>query len=91
MTKRTTPRRNRYGGSEPVDNTNRFRCNVVGCNPVMYGEEEAKSHKDETGHATSKWPVRSARGEALERERVRSGYYNKYNTHKPRPMTERWY
>ena len=62
-----------------VDNTNRYCCLTAGCNPVMYGEEQANEHKESTGHRTAKWPVRSAAGRAKERRRQTSGYYDKYN------------
>ena len=62
-----------------VDNTDRYRCLTTGCNPVMYGEEQANEHKGLTGHRTAKWPVRSAAGRAKERRRQTSGYYDKYN------------
>lgn len=62
-----------------VDNTDRYRCLTTGCNPVLYGEEKAHEHKESTGHRTAKWPVRSAAGRAKERQRQKSGYYDKYN------------
>ena len=62
-----------------ADNTDRYRCLTAGCNPVMYGEEQANEHKESTGHRTAKWPVRSAAGRAKERQRQTSGYYDKYN------------
>lgn len=62
-----------------VDNTDRYRCLTTGCNPVMYGEEQANEHKELTGHRTAKWPVRSAAGRRKERDRQKNGYYDKYN------------
>lgn len=59
--------------------SNRWRCLTTGCNPVMYGNEVAELHKDDSGHRVAKWPVRSAKGRKLARERNKSGYYNKYN------------
>ena len=61
------------------NNSNRFRCTVTGCNPKLYGENAAEDHKNETGHRTAKWPVRSAEGERRARQRNKSGYYDKYN------------
>lgn len=61
------------------DNSNRWRCLVKGCNPKLYGEEAAVSHKEETGHRVAKWPVRSQEGEKKAAERNRTGYYRKYN------------
>lgn len=61
------------------NNSNRFRCTVVGCNPKLYGQESADGHNKETGHRTAKWPVRSAEGERKARIRNKTGYYDKYN------------
>jgi len=58
---------------------NRQRCLAVGCNPKLKNAEAARAHKDETGHRTAAWPVRSAAGQAQARQRNRSGYYDKYN------------
>lgn len=58
----------------------RYRCTVAGCNPELYGERAAESHRALSGHRTAKWPVRSAEGQRRARQRNRSGYYNKYNT-----------
>lgn len=63
-----------------VDNTNRYRCLSTGCNPVMYGEEQANEHTHTTGHRTAKWSVRSAEGERKARTLNKTGYYAKYNT-----------
>lgn len=59
--------------------TNRWRCTVVGCNPKLIGEAKAEAHKDETGHRIAKWPIRSAEGKRRAKVRNRTGYYNKYN------------
>lgn len=61
------------------DQTNRWRCTVVGCNPVMKSLEEMESHQAETGHRTAKWPIRSAEGKRRARTRNQTGYYDKYN------------
>lgn len=58
---------------------NRWRCTVVGCNPVLIGEVKAEAHRDDTGHRIAKWPIRSPEGKAKARERNRSGYYDQYN------------
>lgn len=64
---RSVPTRQRYG------------CTVVGCNPVLWGEEARDAHVEETGHRARKWPERTKDGERKARQRSRSGYYNKYN------------
>lgn len=61
------------------DQKSRWRCTVVGCNPVMLSLEEMEMHQAETGHRTAKWPIRSAEGKRRARARNRSGYYDKYN------------
>ena len=58
---------------------NRWRCTVVGCNPVMKSERARDDHVSETGHRTAKWPIRSPEGKAKARARNRSGYYDQYN------------
>jgi methylmalonyl-CoA mutase N-terminal domain/subunit len=58
---------------------NRWRCTVVGCNPVLKGLEKAEAHRNSTGHRVAKWPVRSAKGQQKARQRNRSGYYDVYN------------
>lgn len=60
------------------DQRNRWRCTVVGCNPVLIGQGSADEHAA-TGHRIAKWPVRSTAGKAKAQERNRSGYYDKYN------------
>lgn len=61
------------------ENKNRWRCLAVRCNPKLYGEFAARRHQAVTGHRVAKWPVRSAEGKRRERERNRTGYYDKYN------------
>lgn len=61
------------------DQKNRWRCVVVGCNPVMKSEKVRDEHVAATGHRTAKWPIRSAEGKRRARARNRSGYYDKYN------------
>ena len=61
------------------DQHNRWRCTVVGCNPVMRSLEAMEKHQAETGHRTAKWPIRSAAGKAKARRRNKTGYYDKYN------------
>lgn len=61
------------------DQHNRWRCTVVGCNPVMKSLEATEKHRAETGHRTAKWPIRSAAGKAKARQRNKTGYYDKYN------------
>jgi hypothetical protein len=60
---------------------NRWRCLVVGCNPVLLSEADAGTHVDIFGssHRVAKWPVRSKDGQRRARARNRSGYYDKYN------------
>lgn len=60
------------------DQRNRWRCTVVGCNPVLIGQAAADTHAA-TGHRVAKWPIRSAAGKAKARKRNRTGYYDKYN------------
>lgn len=57
----------------------RWRCTVVGCNPVMKSTEVMESHQAETGHRTAKWPIRSVEGKAKAKRRNKTGYYDKYN------------
>lgn len=57
---------------------NRWRCTVVGCNPVLMGQKAADDHAS-FGHRVAKWPIRSAAGKAKARERNRTGYYDQYN------------
>ncbi|SEB28961.1 hypothetical protein [Arthrobacter woluwensis] len=57
---------------------NRWRCTVVGCNPVLIGEPAAREH-EATGHRIAKWPIRSAAGKAKARRRNKTGYYDQYN------------
>lgn len=73
------PKINRNRGRKRIDNTNRYRCCATGCNPIMFGEEQAHQHTTETGHRTAKWPVRSAEGKRKARIRNKTGYYDKYN------------
>lgn len=61
------------------DQLNRWRCLVVGCNPVMKSEDSKNAHVEKTGHRTAKWPVRSAEGKRRAEQRNKSGYYEKYN------------
>lgn len=61
------------------DQHNRWRCTVVGCNPVMKSLEAMEAHRAETGHRTAKWPIRSAAGKAKAQQRNKTGYYDKYN------------
>ena len=74
----TSDRRRSYerGGDKPQPD--RWRCLITGCNPVL-NETTAAEHKAATGHRVARWPVRSARGKRLARERNQSGYYDKYN------------
>ena len=57
----------------------RQRSLTVGCNPRLWNEAEAADHREETGHRTAAWPVRSAEGKRRARLRNRTGYYDKYN------------
>ena len=57
----------------------RWRCTVVGCNPILKSEAARDAHIAETGHRTAKWPIRSPKGKRRARARNRSGYYDKYN------------
>lgn len=61
------------------DQTNRWRCTVAGCNPVLIGETAAESHRDSKGHRIAKWPIRSKAGKKKAAVRNRTGYYDKYN------------
>jgi len=67
-------------GRGEQDQTNRWRCTVTGCNPVLIGEDVASQHVEETGHRIAKWPIRSKAGKAKAEARNRNGYYRKYNT-----------
>lgn len=59
----------------------RWRCLEVGCNPKLNGTT-AQQHKGQTGHRVAKWPVRSAAGEAKQRERNRlNPYSSPYDDH----------
>lgn len=60
------------------DNSKRWRCLVAGCNPQLE-EASAQAHSESTGHRVAKWPVRSQEGQKLERQRNKTGYYDKYN------------
>lgn len=60
-------------------NGNRWRCLTVGCNPKLYGEDQANRHRDSEGHRVAKWPVRSPEGQRRARIRNKTGYYDKYN------------
>lgn len=64
---------------EPPAQQQRYRCTVVGCNPVLWGEADAELHASNHGHRIAKWPVRSAEGKRRAKARNRSGYYDKYN------------
>lgn len=66
-------------GRGEQDQTNRWRCTVADCNPVLIGEDVANQHVDETGHRIAKWPIRSKAGKAKAKNRNRNGYYDKYN------------
>lgn len=57
----------------------RWRCLVSGCNPVL-DAESAAAHKEAEGHRVAKWPVRSAKGIKRAKVRNKTGYYDKYNT-----------
>ena len=65
--------------SRERDQTDRWRCLVAGCNPKLFSEDAAESHREKTGHRTAKWPVRSAEGKRKAGKRNRSGYYDRYN------------
>lgn len=58
--------------------TKRWRCLAVGCNPVL-DEATAAAHHTATGHRVAKWPIRSSEGKARARKRNKAGYYDKYN------------
>lgn len=57
----------------------RQRCLTVGCNPKLPDLEAAAAHRQETGHRTAAWPVRSKEGQRRARLRNKTGYYDKYN------------
>ena len=61
------------------DQHSRWRCTVVGCNPIMRSPEANEQHKQATGHRTAKWPIRSANGKRKAHIRNKTGYYDKYN------------
>lgn len=61
-----------------VDNSKRYRCLTVGCNPQLFSEKTAQDHALAKGHKIAKWPVRSAAAQAKAKERNRNGYYDKY-------------
>lgn len=58
--------------TDPIQ-ANRWRCLATGCNPVMFGETSADRHRQETGHAVAKWPVRSTAGQEVPRFRNETG------------------
>lgn len=60
-------------------NVKRWRCLVAGCNPVLFGTDEADEHRSSQGHRVALWPVRSVEGERRARIRNKTGYYDKYN------------
>lgn len=68
------------------DQTNRWRCLIVGCNPKLIGREAAEDHERLAGHRIAKWPVRSAEGKKKANARNKSGYYRKYNVGDKSPM-----
>lgn len=58
-----------------------MRCLTVGCNPVLYGQDQADEHVTANpGHRTADWPVRSTEGRRRAKARNRTGYYDRYNT-----------
>jgi hypothetical protein len=61
------------------DQTNRWRCTVVGCNPVLIGNSAADSHSEASGHRIAKWPIRSKAGKKQAEVRSKTGYYDQYN------------
>lgn len=61
------------------DQHKRWRCCVTGCNPKLYSLDAAHQHRQETGHRTAKWPIRSAEGKRRAAVRNKTGYYDKYN------------
>jgi hypothetical protein len=61
------------------DQTNRWRCTVGGCNPVLIGQSVSESHRDSEDHRIAKWPIRSKIGKKKAVKRSRSGYYDQYN------------
>ena len=56
----------------------RWRCCIVGCNPVL-NVATAERHHAETGHRVAAWPVRSKEGQRRAKIRNKTGYYDKYN------------
>lgn len=73
-------RKAREKARKSTGDTQRYRCMVKGCNPVLFGEHAVAQHKADTGHTKIyKWPVRSEAGKRKQRERNRNGYYGKYN------------
>lgn len=78
---RRRTRRERESHESGGDRTqpDRWRCTTTGCNPVLFGEDAATAHREESGHRTAKWPVRSAEGKRRARARNRTGYYDRYN------------
>lgn len=59
--------------------TNRWRCTVAGCNPVLIGQPAAEAHRDSESHRIAKWPIRSQVGKRKAAKRNKSGYYDQYN------------
>lgn len=59
--------------------SNRWRCLKTGCNPLLFGVDQANAHADSEDHRVAKWPVRSEAGKRKARARNKSGYYDKYN------------
>lgn len=59
--------------------TTRQRCTVTGCNPILADLDAAAAHREQSGHRTAAWPVRSAEGKRRAKQRNRNGYYDKYN------------
>jgi hypothetical protein len=60
------------------DQSDRWRCLTVGCNPTL-NSTTAATHRDETSHRVAAWPVRSAEGRRRAAVRNRTGYYDRYN------------
>lgn len=67
-----------FASEKKVDNSQRYRCLTVGCNPQLFNEKTAQDHALAQGHKVAKWPVRSAAAQAKAKERNRNGYYKKY-------------
>ena len=65
--------------SQEIDQVNRWRCCITGCNPKLFSKDAADNHKNQTGHRIAKWPIRSAEGKRKASQRNRTGYYDKYN------------